>query len=146
MMRISKLTDYGVMIMACLAQAPMSRLFQAKEIAQLTSIAPPTVAKLLKTLVKHQLLTSYRGIHGGYQLNVSPEQVTVVDLIQVLEGPIAITECNLGHAACPSERYCGIRAPWQHINKIVTQALDSIKLSDLVKSSHFLTQKSIGFA
>lgn len=137
MVRISKLTDYGVMIMTFLAQAPEARLFQAREIAQYTSIAAPTVSKLLKTLVRHKLLSSYRGVNGGYHLNVAPDSISVVDLIRVLEGPIAITECSLKHNACPTQAFCGIRAPWQHINRVITNALDSVKLSDLVNTSHF---------
>jgi len=137
MVRISKLTDYGVIIMTFLATRPKSKVFQAREIAQHTSIALPTVSKLLKTLVKNELLASERGVHGGYHLKVEPESISIVDLIQILEGPLAITECNLTHTTCQSAAFCGIRAPWQHINRVITQALDSIKLSDLVNTSHF---------
>lgn len=133
------------MIMTFLAQSSEARVFQAREIAQQTSIALPTVSKLLKTLVRHNLLASHRGIHGGYQLNISPESISVVDLISVLEGPIAITECNLGHAHCPTQSFCGLRAPWQHINGVITKALSAVKLSDLVNSSHFSPQSQPSF-
>ncbi len=130
MVRISKLTDYGVMIMAYIAQDPL-RLFQAREIAEALSVALPTASKLLKKLAKGKLLVSYRGTHGGYQLNVSPEQITMADLVNALEGPIAITECNLGHDHCKTADQCHVKTPWLRINEIITQALRSVKLSEL---------------
>jgi FeS assembly SUF system regulator len=131
MVRITKLTDYGMVIMAFMAGCP-SRLLQAREIADQTAVAQPTVAKLLKKLTKNKLLASQRGTNGGYLLARAPEKITVADLVQALEGPIAITECSLGHDHCPTETLCTIRAPWLQINEVITNALQSIKLSDLV--------------
>lgn len=135
MVRISKLTDYGMVIMAFMANTP-DKLFQAREIAQQTQLALPTVSKLLKSLAKHHFLNSLRGVRGGYQLAQLPQDISVVGLIRALEGPIAITECNLGHNHCPTERQCAIRAPWLKINGIITQALKNIKLADLISSHH----------
>jgi len=135
MVRISKLTDYAVVIMAYIAGVSISNpeyILQAREIAQDTHLALPTVSKLLKTLTKHKFLNSLRGVKGGYQLTIAPEQVSIVDLIQALEGPLAITECNLGHQHCLSETQCAIRTPWLHINQIITNTLSAVKLSDLV--------------
>lgn len=130
MVRITKLTDYGVILMAFMANNP-SRLFQAREIAQHTAIALPTVSKLLKKLVKHKLLVSERGTNGGYLLNCIPEKITVADLVTVLEGPIAITECNLGHDYCATASSCTVKTPWLRINQAITTALQSIRLSEL---------------
>jgi FeS assembly SUF system regulator len=130
--RISKLTDYGVVIMAFMAGAPL-RLFQAKEIAEHTHIAPPTVSKLLKKLTKNKLLTSERGTHGGYQLACEPQKITVAELVNALEGPIGITECSLGHNYCASATSCSIKTPWLRINQAITNALHSIKLYDLTQ-------------
>lgn len=148
MVRISKLTDYGVLIMAYMTNMAMteqSRLFQAREISQQTSIGLATVSKLLKTLAKHKLLNSHRGVNGGYSLSYSSDLITVLDLIHALEGPLAITECNLGHDYCPTQSQCAVRAPWQHINQVIKEALASVKLKDLisekkngVKDSHVL--------
>lgn len=138
MVRISKLTDYAVVIMTHIAYCAMhdsASLLQAREIAEHTHLSLTTVSKLLKTLTKHKFLTSLRGTNGGYQLAVLPEKVSIVDLIQALEGPLAITECNLGHAHCSSETQCAIRTPWLHINQIITESLAAVKLSDLVKMS-----------
>lgn len=130
MLRIAKLTDYGVIIMAFMASRP-THLFQAKEIAEYTTVAKPTVSKLLKILSKSKLLSSQRGAKGGYSLACLPEQITIADLIATLEGPIAITECNVGHSHCSASPHCVVKAPWQRINQVIANALGSVKLSDL---------------
>ena len=130
-MRITKLTDYGVVIMAFMANAP-TRLFQSREIAEQVAVAQPTVAKLLKRLTQHKLLISHRGANGGYHLAQAPEKITIADLINALEGPIAITECNMGHDYCATANLCAVKGPWLKINQIITNTLQSITLSELV--------------
>lgn len=132
MVRITKLTDYAVVIMAYLAENP-EELYQAREISEKTSIRTPTVSKLLKTLTKNKFLSSSRGISGGYRLALDPNQIFIVDLIQALEGPLAITECSLGPKNCPTESSCVVRTPWLFINRVITDALAPIRLSDLIK-------------
>jgi FeS assembly SUF system regulator len=131
-MRIAKLTDYGVIIMAFMANYP-TRLFQAREIAAQVAVAQPTVAKLLKKLTQNKLLISHRGANGGYYLAQPPEKITIADLINALEGPIAVTECNLGHDYCATATLCAVKAPWLKINQIITHTLQSITLSALAK-------------
>ncbi len=133
MVRIAKLTDYGVVIMAFMASAP-SRLFQSREIAEHVAVALPTVAKLLKKLTQNKLLISHRGANGGYHLAHSPEKITIADLISALEGPIAITECNMGHDYCATATLCAVKTPWLQINQIITNALQSVTLSELIKN------------
>lgn len=116
--------------MAFMASEPM-RLFQAKEIAECTAISQPTVSKLLKILTKNKLLDSTRGAHGGYKLAAKPQEITVAMLIHALEGPIAITECNLGHDYCASAPQCAVKTPWLRINQAITRTLQSVKLEDL---------------
>jgi FeS assembly SUF system regulator len=144
MVRISKLTDYGIVIMALFAGSP-TRLFQAREISNQTQVALPTVSKLLKSLTRHKFLTSLRGVTGGYQLATSPNNITIVDLIRALEGPIAITECSLGHDHCTSEALCTLRAPWLHINRVIIDALNAVKLSDLANSNPLIGEHQYGF-
>ena len=134
MVRITKLTDYGVLIMAFLANSP-NNWVQAREIAAQTAIALPTVAKLLKKLAKSRLITSQRGTTGGYHLSCDPQAISIADLVNTLEGPIAITECNLGHEYCVTAAHCSAKTPWLKINQAITQALGSIKLSDFIATT-----------
>ncbi len=129
-LRISKLTDYGIVMMAFMAEDPL-RLFQATDIATHTHIAQPTVSKILGKLAQHKLVHSYRGIHGGYKLSLTPSQISVAALIRALEGPIALTECNISEDSCSIKHHCKLRTPWQRINQMLSQSLESITLFDL---------------
>ena len=93
MLRISRLTDYGTMILVHLA-GQNAGLCSASDVAAGTHLALPTVQKLLKTLAKSGLVSSVRGADGGYRLARAPEQITAAEILNVLEGPVAITECS----------------------------------------------------
>ena len=130
MIRISKMTDYALVILAFLTKES-TQFVQAGDIALNTQVNKPTTAKVLKLLAKHGLLESFRGATGGYKLTRPPEDISVAEIIQILEGPIAIMECSLGKENCAISRNCEIHAPWNKINTAIYQALDNIKLCDL---------------
>jgi FeS assembly SUF system regulator len=137
MIRISKLTDYALAIMAFLSKDP-ERFMQTSDIALNTHIAKPTTAKLLKRLAKQGLLESHRGTTGGYKLIKAAEDISVADIIEVIEGPLAIMDCTLGQDHCAMYKNCAINAPWAQINRVIVKSLDTIKLSDLhpIASNH----------
>lgn len=131
MIRISKLTDYALVILAFLSREPQ-QFAQAGDIALNTKISKPTTAKVLKTLARHGLLESCRGSTGGYRLKKLLENISVADIVQVLEGPMAIMDCSLGQEHCAISTSCEIRAPWNKINQVIIKALETVKLSDLL--------------
>lgn len=133
MIRISKMTDYALVILAFLTKDP-DQFVQTSDIAHNTKVNKPTTAKVLKLLAKHGLLESYRGATGGYKLTKLPEQISVAEIIQILEGPMAIMDCTLGKEYCALSPSCTINAPWNKINTVIYQALDTIKLSDLYQA------------
>ena len=94
MIRMNKLTDYGVVLLTTFAREPAQGI-SARELSTRTGIPQPTVVKLLKTLLKAGLLVSQRGTKGGYALAKLPEEVPVSAVIEALEGPLAITECSM---------------------------------------------------
>ncbi len=132
MLKLGKLTDYATVLLAAMAAAP-ERLHAAQELAQRTSVAAPTVAKLMKQLQQGGLVSSARGARGGYRLLKAPAQVTVADVIRALEGPIALTDCAV-HGACAIEAGCGAKAPFRLINAAITQALEAVTLADMAAS------------
>lgn len=132
MLKLGKLTDYATVLLAAMAAAP-ERLYAAQELAQRTSVAAPTVAKLMKQLQQGGLVSSIRGARGGYRLLKVPAQVTVADVIRALEGPIALTDCAV-HGACALEEGCGAKAPFRLINAAITQALEAVTLADMAAS------------
>jgi len=131
MLRISKLTDYATVLMAELASHDQSCV-PASQLAEATRLELPTVAKVLKTLARSGLVGSVRGVNGGYQLSVSPDDISVAAIVRAMEGPIALTECGLESGLCAHESNCHLRGNWQRIGSAVEQALEALSLSDLL--------------
>ena len=134
-LRISKLTDYGTVVLAHLADLD-DDLASAADIATATGIALPTVSKLLKALGKADLVTSTRGSHGGYRLARKASQITAADVIDALEGPVSITECSSSDSLCDFESNCAVGGAWQRINVAIRNALMDISLADLLRTNH----------
>jgi len=132
MIRITKQTDYGIVLMTHLAGHP-DRPYNAPELAAEARLPLPMVSKILKLLARDGLLVSHRGVKGGYSLARTPEEISVASIIASLEGPIAITECvdtvNVG--ACSHEALCQVRGNWQRINDALLQALEGISLAEM---------------
>ncbi len=133
MLRLSRLTDYGIVLLAHLAAQEDRGCRNAREMAEAAHLPLPVVSKLLKRLAREGLLVSQRGARGGYSLARPPEEVTVAEAIGALEGPIALTECGTADGRCPQEATCHVRDPWQQINQVLHEALARLTLSDLVR-------------
>lgn len=131
MIRIGRLTDYGIMLLTHMAARP-DRLCNAAELAAGVQLPTPTVSKLLRILAREGLLQSQRGVKGGYGLAKSPADVSVAEIIRALEGPIALTTCNSDALReCKHEPSCPARGPWHKINRAVCEALEGVRLSDM---------------
>jgi FeS assembly SUF system regulator len=130
MLRISKLTDYGTVILACLA-SQADRLWTAAEVAERTRVGLPTVSKLLKKLQRSGLVISTRGSHGGYQLSRPATEITAARILDALEGPFALTECSGEHSSCGIESSCRVGHTWQRVNGAIRRALSDITLAQL---------------
>ena len=131
MIRLSRISDYGIVLMACLAEQPAESQLSAREIAERTQLPLPVVSKILKSLTREGLLLSQRGPHGGYSLARRPDDINVVEMITALEGPIGLTECTMHPGHCVQEASCHVRKPWQQINHVVRSALARVTLAEL---------------
>ncbi len=133
MVRLGKLTDYGLVLMTIFARGDSLPLRTARDLAVESRLPLSTVSKLLKQLLQSGLLTSHRGIKGGYILAKEPREISVVEIISAIEGPMALTECSTDVTGlCNLESYCPIKSNQQIINQAVRGVLDRITLSDLV--------------
>lgn len=133
MFRLNRLTDYAVVVMAQMSQ-PGAKLRTAPQIAQDTGVPLPTVAKLLNCLTREQLVTSSRGASGGYRLTRTAEEITVAEIIQAMNGPIALTACVDGNSGCCEvESFCPIRGNWDKVNHAIRHALGSVTLADMAQ-------------
>lgn len=134
MLRISKLTDYGTVVLAYLANSP-EQVSSAADVAAATGIAVPTVSKLLKSLARAELVTSTRGANGGYRLARDPRAISAANVIDALEGPVSITECSASDSQCDYEDVCNVGGAWQRINLAIRRALDEVNLLDLQRAN-----------
>ena len=130
MFRISRLTDYGTLILVFLADHG-DQLAPASEVAAGIHVAQPTVQKLLQVLAKSGFVDSVRGTGGGYKLARNPDQITAAEILDALEGPVAITECSTDAGDCALESICQTGSAWQKINSSIRQALAEVTLTDL---------------
>ena len=137
MIRLGKLTDYGLVLMSQIARMPHTELHTARDLALQCGLPLPTVSKLLKILLQSGLLSSHRGTKGGYILVREPQIISLAEIISALEGPLALTECSSDVAGlCDLESSCLIKDNQRVINKVVRGALENLMLSDLIRPMH----------
>ena len=133
MLRISKLTDYGTVLLAHLARNP-DVVCSAADVSSQTGIALPTVSKLLKALARSGLVISTRGANGGYRLARDAGSISAAEIIDALEGPVSITECSAANSHCDIEAVCSVGSAWQRINVAIRKALREVSLVDLLRA------------
>lgn len=134
MLRLSKLTDYAVVVLVRLASAPGVQT--SPGIAATTGIPEPTVAKVLKALAAAGLVTSQRGARGGYRSERGLADIPVADVIAAIDGPIALTACVEGSVTeCESRALCPMRGRWDPVNEAIQQAMQNISLADMSEAS-----------
>jgi FeS assembly SUF system regulator len=133
MLRISKIIDYGTLVLTHMAGYP-ERVFSAADLATTLGLGQPTVSKVLKLLGQRGLVKSSRGPRGGYVLGRSPADISIAQIIDALEDqPFGLTECTATPGACSVEAGCHIRTNWQRINAIVRRTLEDVSIADMVR-------------
>lgn len=132
MLRITKQTDYGIVLMTLFATRREGEAKSARDLALETGLPLPMVGKILKLLVREGMLASQRGARGGYRLSRAASRINVADIVRALEGPIAITECvETGPGECRFLSGCTLQPNWLRINQAIQQALQGITLEDM---------------
>jgi len=132
MLRISKMTDYAIMVMVEL-HASRGEVLNAHALAERSHLELPTVSKVLKLLVKTGLVNSYRGASGGYSIERDALDISVAEIIAAIEGPIAMTECSAAEGLCAQEASCSLRGNWQRISIAVAKAMEGVSLAEMAQ-------------
>jgi len=138
MLRLSKMADYGILVLVHVAGSEPGSLHTARDLALDSKLPVTTVSKVVKKLVREGLLVSRRGIRGGYALARPAQDIGMVDVIAALEGPVALTACAAHHSRqgmCDIERTCPARQPWQRLNALLVGALSHVTLADMVSQA-----------
>jgi FeS assembly SUF system regulator len=142
MVRLSKLADYGLLLMTLIARGETFGQRTARDLAVESHLPLATVSKLLKELLQSGLLVSHRGIKGGYLLAREPQEISLIEIIAAIEGPMALTECSTEVTGlCNIEAGCPIKSNQRIINQAVRGVLERITLSDLVQPLQLTTIK-----
>ncbi len=131
MLRVTRLTDYATVVLTVLAARP-GDVLSAAELAELAGLEGPTVSKLLKPLAQAGLVDGFRGVRGGYRLARPATDISLVEIVEAMEGPLAMTECSLDHGECGLSHQCGVRSNWRRINDVVADALRGISLAEML--------------
>ncbi len=131
MFKVNKLTDYATVLLIEIARRKVVQ--SSQHIAEQTGIPSPTVAKIMKSLNRAGLVASRRGASGGYSLERAAELITLADVIQAVEGPIALTACaDTSDEHCNIESICPVQGKWNRANTAVRAALTQVTLADMV--------------
>lgn len=131
MLRVTKLTDYATLVLTVMASDPAA-VHSATGLAERARLEAPTVSKVLKPLAHAGLVEGFRGVNGGYRLARVPEKISLIEIVEAIEGPLGMTECSVHAGDCGIEEHCGVRANWRHINDVVTQALRGVTLAQML--------------
>ena len=132
MIRLSRLADYGVVMMSHIATCA-DDMHTAHAVAVSTRIPEPTASKILKALSRADLLDSHRGASGGYTLARDPMHIRITEIITAMDGPIALTSClDAEGTDCSLVPTCPTRTNWQKINDAIRRALDEVSLADMM--------------
>lgn len=130
-MRITRQTDYGILLLTQMASRPAQEIHTARDASSRSGLPLPMVSKILKSLARAGILASQRGVKGGYSLSRRPERISIEEIIRALEGPIHITECTQGPGSCEQEQECPTRVNWQRINHAIREALEGVTLAEM---------------
>jgi len=141
---MTRLTDYGIVLLTYFARDTARSMHNARDLAKAAHLPLPTVNKILKALTRKGLLLSHRGVKGGYSLARRPEEISMADIITATEGPVAITQCTVSlPGSCTQEFSCPVHLNWQKINDAIRQALESVSLSDMARPAPFSPTKPV---
>ncbi len=135
MIRLSKSTDYALMALSDLAFLPPGQTVSARQLAANHHLPPELAAKVLQRLKRSGIVKTRRGIHGGYRLARPAEEIGITEVIESVEGPLALVECLLDDPDCSLVPTCSVRTPLHRIHERLLEALSELTLAHVVADS-----------
>jgi FeS assembly SUF system regulator len=132
-MRLSHLADYAVVLMTAAARRPAGARLSATELSFDTGVPLPTTQKLMGQLAGSGLLTSVRGASGGFTLSKPASEISLADIVEAVEGPIAMTVCSEGRTDCALDAHCRVKPHMGIVGNAVRGALGAVRLTELAR-------------
>jgi len=134
-MKLTKKADYGLIALKHLAMRTGSPSASAKDIAECYGIPQPLLAKILQKLARHGFLVSQHGTHGGYLLARDPSEITTLEVIRLIDGPVLLTSCSTPRGVCFHTEKCSVREPLRRVHDRIMKLLDSITIAELARDT-----------
>jgi len=135
MLKLSKKADYALIAVRHLATHSTDRSHSAADIAEAYGISAPLLQKVLQRLARHGLVTARHGSSGGYQLARNPKEISALEVISAVDGPLMITSCVTSHGACEQSSTCTVREPLRRVNETIAQVLRTVTISQMSEDS-----------
>lgn len=132
-LQINKRIEYALRAVICLAELPDGHIMSFRDIAARESIPQDFLAKILRALVTHDLIFSIRGAKGGYGLARAPQQLTFLEVIEAIDGPIQINTCMEDKASCDVHEHCSMFAVWQTAQGAMVDVLRASTIRDVMR-------------
>jgi Rrf2 family protein len=132
-MRINRATDYAVRVMVHLAAVPSGQKVPLSTLAEVTDVRQSFLSKILQQLVRQGLVTSYAGTGGGFCLNVDPAAVSLLQVIEAMEGPLQLNVCLASGRSCERKPSCPVHPVWRRAQAAITNVLGGVTLAELAK-------------
>ena len=133
MLKLTKKTDYALMALNYMSDREQAFVANTRNIADTYNIPPELLAKVLQKLAKEGMINSQNGPKGGYSLVRDPSEITLGEIIRVIEGPIQIVRCGDGDNTCEQTEQCTIRSPLRRIERQIIGFLDSITIDKICR-------------
>jgi len=138
-MQITRATDYAVRVTVFLATLPQDQNAPLGDLAEATGVRDNFLSKILQRLVRHGLISSHRGTGGGFRLNVAPDSLTLLQVVEAIEGKIALNICLSEWQSCPVQSQCAVQPVWQKAQRALSQELAAVTIAELAART---TEKS----
>lgn len=132
-MEITRETDYAIRCVLHLSEAS-NNVIMVDEIARAKSIPKSFLSKILQKLAKANIVKSYRGVKGGFQIAKSPREINLLDVIDAIEGPVAMNRCAVNRKVCSLSYSCAVHPIWVELRKDVEENLRKIDFAKLIES------------
>jgi Rrf2 family protein len=146
MFKLSKKADYGLIAVKHLAMHRNEHACSANEVAEEYGISTTLMAKVLQKLAREGVVAAKHGSSGGYQLAKEPGQISALDVITAIDGPVLITSCVTNHGNCDATDKCSVREPLRRVNESILHVLNAVTISQMSEDPHEPALVALGAA
>ena len=137
-MRLTSAAEYGIRALLYLSLQPPDKVCLISEISKVQNIPEKFLAKIMQSLSKGGLVKSFRGVKGGFSLARLPEEITLKDAVECLEGPMALNKCLIGEDSCERSGTCPVHLVWKDAQDKFIDVLDKANLKNLAEKAALL--------